>query len=164
MSAKFAECTLGQLYRVTDADGHVLGGPMRYLRVGLKEIGLGPLGNVLAGLFMILCIGASFGGGNAFQVGQSLDAIRGDEGLLVDSPWIYGIAMADRRRGRDHRRHQEHRGGRQPDRSGDVPAVRYGARSTFWSATTARFPMRWRRSFARHSRRMPPTVDSWACW
>ena len=94
MSAKFAECTLGQLYRVTDADGHMLGGPMRYLRVGLKDIGLGPLGNVLAGLFMILCIGASFGGGNAFQVGQSLDAIRGDEGLLVDSPWIYGIAMA----------------------------------------------------------------------
>ncbi len=94
MSAKFTECTLGQLYRVTDADGHVLGGPMRYLRVGLKEMGLGPLGNVLAGLFMILCIGASFGGGNAFQVGQSLDAIRGNEGLLADSPWIYGLIMA----------------------------------------------------------------------
>lgn len=94
MSAKFTECTLGQLYRVTDADGHMLGGPMRYLRVGLKEMGLGPLGNILAGMFMILCIGASFGGGNAFQVGQSLDAIRGDEGLLADSPWIYGIVMA----------------------------------------------------------------------
>ena len=94
MSAKFTECTLGQLYRVTDADGHVLGGPMRYLRIGLKEIGLGPLGNVLAGLFMIICIGASFGGGNAFQVGQSLDAIRGNEGLLAESPWIYGLVMA----------------------------------------------------------------------
>ncbi len=94
MSAKFAECTLGQLYRVTDADGHVLGGPMRYLRVGLKELGFGPLGNVLAGMFMILCIGASFGGGNAFQVGQSLDAIRGTEGLLVEMPWIYGLIMA----------------------------------------------------------------------
>lgn len=94
MSAKFTECTLGQLYRVTDADGHVLGGPMRYLRIGLKEMGLGPLGNILAGMFMILCIGASFGGGNAFQVGQSLDAIRGSEGLLAESPWIYGLIMA----------------------------------------------------------------------
>ncbi len=93
MSAKFTECTLGQLYRVTDADGHVLGGPMRYLRVGLKELGLGTLGNVLAGAFMILCIGASFGGGNAFQVGQSLDAIRGSEGLLAERPWIYGLIM-----------------------------------------------------------------------
>jgi len=94
MSAKFAECTLGQLYRVSDDQGHVLGGPMRYLRTGLKEIGLGPLGNVLAVLFMVLCIGASFGGGNAFQVGQSLDAIRGTEGLLTDRPWIYGLVMA----------------------------------------------------------------------
>ena len=94
MSAKFAECTLGQLYRVTDDDGHVLGGPMRYLRIGLKEIGLGPLGVLLSGLFMIICIGASLGGGNAFQVGQSLDAIRGSEGLLTEQPWIYGLGMA----------------------------------------------------------------------
>lgn len=43
---------------------------------------------------MILCIGASFGGGNAFQVGQSLDAIRGSDGLLAEQPWIYGLAMA----------------------------------------------------------------------
>jgi len=94
MSAKFTECALGQLYRVNDKDGHVLGGPMRYLRVGLQELGLGPLGTVLAGLFMILCIGASLGGGNAFQVGQSLDAIRGSEGLLAEQPWIYGLIMA----------------------------------------------------------------------
>lgn len=94
MSAKFAECTLGQIYRITDRDGHVLGGPMRYLRVGLRDLGLAPLGTVLAGLFMLLCIGASFGGGNAFQVGQSLDAIRGSDGLLAEQPWIYGLVMA----------------------------------------------------------------------
>ena len=94
MTAKFAECTLGQVYRVSDADGHVLGGPMRYLKTGLKEMGLGPLGAVLSILFMVLCIGASFGGGNAFQVGQSLEAIRGEIPILQDHPYLYGIAMA----------------------------------------------------------------------
>ncbi len=44
MTAKFTECTLGQLYRVSDEDGRVLGGPMRYLQSGLKDIGLAPSG------------------------------------------------------------------------------------------------------------------------
>ena len=94
MTAKFSECTLGQLYRMTDADGNVLGGPMRYLKVGLAERGLPGLGKFLSILFMILCVGASFGGGNAFQVGQSLDAIRGEVTLLDNHPYIYGIVMA----------------------------------------------------------------------
>lgn len=94
MSAKFTECTLGQLYRTTDQAGNVLGGPMRYLHVGLAEIGLAPLGKFLSLAFALLCIGASFGGGNAFQIGQSLEVIRGDQGILVDYPWIYGIGMA----------------------------------------------------------------------
>jgi alanine or glycine:cation symporter, AGCS family len=44
-------------------------------------------------MFMLLCIGASFGGGNAFQVGQSLDAIRSGLPILEDYPWLYGLAM-----------------------------------------------------------------------
>ncbi|QDT02434.1 Amino-acid carrier protein AlsT [Rubripirellula lacrimiformis] len=94
MTSKFAECTLGQLYRVTDEKGHVLGGPMRYLKTGLADIGMGGLGSVLAVIFMLLCIGASFGGGNAFQVGQSLEAIRGDVPILQTHPVIYGLVMA----------------------------------------------------------------------
>jgi len=94
MSAKFAECTLGQLYRTKDEDGHVLGGPMRYLQVGLSDINMAPLGKFLAILFMLLCVGASFGGGNAFQIGQSLEAIRGDVPILQDFPVIYGVIMA----------------------------------------------------------------------
>lgn len=96
MTAKFTECTLGQMYRVSDEEGRVLGGPMRYLKTGLAEIGLAPLGKVLAVIFMLLCIGASFGGGNAFQVGQSLEAIRGDDNLTIlqDYPIIYGLLMA----------------------------------------------------------------------
>lgn len=93
MTSKFAECTLGQLYRVQDAEGHVLGGPMRYLRHGLEDLGMPLFGKILAFAFMILCIGASMGGGNSFQVGQSLEAIRGDIPLLQEYPWIYGLGM-----------------------------------------------------------------------
>ncbi len=93
MTSKFAECTLAQLYRVRDESGHVLGGPMRYLRIGLADIGFPRLGRVLAVVFMLLCIGASFGGGNAFQVGQSLDTIRGEFTLLQEYPWVYGLLM-----------------------------------------------------------------------
>ena len=93
MTSKFAECTLGQLYRTTDSNGHVLGGPMRYLQVGIAELGMPKLGRVLAVLFMLLCIGASFGGGNAFQVGQSLDAISEAFPVLKTHSWIYGLAM-----------------------------------------------------------------------
>lgn len=94
MTSKFAECALAQIYRTKDDSGKVLGGPMRYLRVGLAERGFPTLGRVLAVVFMLLCIGASFGGGNAFQIGQSLDTIRGQFEVLDDRPWIYGMAMA----------------------------------------------------------------------
>lgn len=93
MSAKFAECTLAQLYRAQDKKGKILGGPMRYLRFGLADLGWPVLGRVLAVVFMVLCIGASFGGGNAFQVGQSLDTIRDQFTLIDRHPWIYGLTM-----------------------------------------------------------------------
>ncbi len=98
MTTKFAECTLGQLYRRTDKDGHMLGGPMRYLHIGLQELGLGWIGRGLSVLFMVLCIGASFGGGNAYQIGQSLSAIQQDLKFLNPEhggfPVAYGIVMA----------------------------------------------------------------------
>lgn len=94
MTSKFAECSLGQIYRTKDSAGKMMGGPMRYLRVGLAEMGLGGLGNVLAVLFALLCIGASFGSGNAFQVGQSMSAIRQDVAFIDEKPWLYGLIMA----------------------------------------------------------------------
>lgn len=79
MSSKFTECSLGQLYRRVAPDGTVSGGPMHYLREGMITLGWGPIGRgfgtVMAILFAILCIGASFGGGCAFQVNQSGNAI-----------------------------------------------------------------------------------------
>ena len=71
MSTKFVECTLGVKYRDVGKDGTVYGGPMYYLSKGLKERGLGVIGKVLAVLFAVLCVGASFGGGNAFQSNQA---------------------------------------------------------------------------------------------
>ncbi|HHM12558.1 MAG TPA: amino acid carrier protein, partial [Planctomycetaceae bacterium] len=95
MSSKFTECSLGQLYRKVMPDGTVSGGPMRYLRDGLAEMNLAPLGRFLAVLFALLCIGGSLGGGNTFQVTQSLGVLRTEPTLrLLDAhPWIYGLVM-----------------------------------------------------------------------
>lgn len=71
MATKFVECTLGVKYRDVGEDGTVYGGPMYYLSKGLKERGFSGIGKVLAAIFAILCVGASFGGGNAFQSNQA---------------------------------------------------------------------------------------------
>ncbi len=71
MSSKFAECTLGQKYRIVRDDGRVTGGGMIYLRAGLAELGYPKFGRVLAAVFAVMCIGGSFGGGNMFQSNQS---------------------------------------------------------------------------------------------
>ncbi|WP_136467968.1 alanine/glycine:cation symporter family protein [Flagellimonas onchidii] len=81
MSTKFVECTLGVRYRDIDKSGTVFGGPMYYLSRGLKEKGLGHLGRFLAIVFAVLCVGASFGGGNAFQSNQAAAQIIGLFGL-----------------------------------------------------------------------------------
>jgi len=70
-----------------------MGGAMHYLSDGLKELNLKHLGGFLAGLFCVLCVGASFGGGNAFQVVQSLGLIKTVIPSLQSSPWLYGILM-----------------------------------------------------------------------
>ena len=62
MSAKFVSCTLGQLYRKVNPDGSISGGPMYYLRYGLKDRGFGTLGKILAVLYAIFIIGGAFGG------------------------------------------------------------------------------------------------------
>lgn len=75
MTLKFASSTLAQLYRDVDDRGHVLGGPMVYLRVGIRDRfpALGWLGVTLGFLYAILCIFASFGAGNLFQGKMSFE-------------------------------------------------------------------------------------------
>ncbi|NOY63337.1 MAG: alanine:cation symporter family protein [Gammaproteobacteria bacterium] len=94
MSAKFTECTLGQMYREIRPDGHVMGGAMEYLSRGLAEVGWARLGKVLAVVFSLMCIGGSLGAGNAFQVSQSLSAVQQSFPIMQDYPWLYGLIMA----------------------------------------------------------------------
>ncbi len=94
MTSKFTEATLAQMYREFRSDGHVMGGAMEYLSRGLAEKGLAKLGKALAILFAILTIGASLGGGNAFQVSQAVGAIKTQIPFFVGNEWILGIIMA----------------------------------------------------------------------
>ncbi len=94
MSTKFVECTLGVKYRDIGEDGTVYGGPMYYLSKGLKERGYAKFGKILAVIFALLCIGASFGGGNAAQSNQAAIQIVSFFGMEGGSArTIIGIIM-----------------------------------------------------------------------
>ena len=94
MSTKFVECTLGVKYRDVGSDGTVYGGPMYYLTKGLKERGFIKLGKVLAVIFAFLCIGASFGGGNAAQSNQAAMQLVSSFGMTGGSArTIIGLIM-----------------------------------------------------------------------
>ncbi|MEM1169009.1 MAG: alanine/glycine:cation symporter family protein [Cyanobacteria bacterium P01_H01_bin.35] len=91
MTSKFVECTLAQKYRIIKPDGTISGGPMRYLSTGLAEMGQRNLGRVLAVLFSVFCIFASFGGANMFQANQSYGAVAT---VLPSLPsWVYGLVL-----------------------------------------------------------------------
>ncbi len=95
MSSKFVECTLGVKYRDIDAQGRVFGGPMYYLSRGLKEKGHAALGKILAAVFAVLCVGASLGGGNAFQTNQAAAQIMERFGIMgSNSGTIIGVLFA----------------------------------------------------------------------
>ena len=94
MSSKFTECTLGVKYRKIDENGVVSGGPMYYLRDGLKKKGLKWLGAVLAGLFAVLVIGGSLGGGNMFQANQSFSQLTFIAPSLAGYGAWYGVIVA----------------------------------------------------------------------
>ncbi len=102
MSTKFVECTLGVKYRDVDENGTVYGGPMYYLSRGLTERGFTGLGKALAVIFSILCVGASFGGGNAVQSNQAaeqlaamMDLQGGSTGFIIGAilAFIVGIVI-----------------------------------------------------------------------
>jgi len=94
MTSKFAEVTLGQMYREERPDGRLMGGAMEYLSKGLAEKGLPRLGKSMAMMFAVFCIFGSLGAGNAFQVSQALGAIQNKVPLFDDMPWLFGLIMA----------------------------------------------------------------------
>ena len=98
MSTKFAECTLGVKYREIDAEGKVHGGAMYYLRKGFAERGMKPVGLALAGFFAVMCVFASFGGGNVFQINQVtaqlVNVTGGEDSYFQHNQWVFGVLMA----------------------------------------------------------------------
>jgi alanine or glycine:cation symporter, AGCS family len=94
MTSKFTEVTLAQMYREVRPDGKIMGGAMEYLSKGLAEKGYAGLGRGMAILFAVLTIGASLGGGNAFQVSQAIGAVKNEFPAFVGNELFLGIAMA----------------------------------------------------------------------
>ena len=98
MMTKFAECTLGVKYRQVSADGVVSGGPMYFLRDGLKAKGFPVLGKIFAVLFAVLCIGGALGGGNMFQSNQVTAQLVAETGgsasWFYNNLWIVGLILS----------------------------------------------------------------------
>lgn len=99
MSLKFSSCTLAQLYRRIQPDGHVLGGPMVYISEGLGEVSprFARFGRYLAVLFACLTIFAAFGGGNMFQSNQTYELFASQffpDGAPAGAAWLCGVFLA----------------------------------------------------------------------
>jgi len=66
---------------------------MSYLRKGLERQNKKKLGKVLAAVFAVLCVGASFGGGNMFQANQSFEAVKGQIPAIAEYGAFFGIII-----------------------------------------------------------------------
>lgn len=95
MATKFAECTLAQHFRVIHEDGSTSGGPMYYIRDGLRST-LGRGAPVLAFLFAVAAVCCSFGTGNMAQsnsiVAGLTKVVERSVGFMTDTsapimPW-----------------------------------------------------------------------------
>ena len=82
MMTNFSENVLGILYRRKDEKGEWHGGAMYYLRDGLgAKKNCKAIGAVLAWLFSLFCLLASFGIGNMSQVNSMVSNINGAFGI-----------------------------------------------------------------------------------
>lgn len=86
MVSKYAEAFLGVRFRTTDSAGEQSGGPQYYLRRGIK----GPVGKILAFLFALFAIIASFGIGNLTQANAVSAGMHDTFGV---DPWVSGVIM-----------------------------------------------------------------------
>lgn len=95
MASKFVECTLGVKYREVDENGETYGGPMYYLKQGLKEKKLAGIGKILAVIFAVCCILGSLGGGNMLQSNQAAQQFVEQMGIGIPNAKLYfGIIIA----------------------------------------------------------------------
>ena len=95
MSVKMAEATLGSKFRIVREDGTTDGGPMYYLRDGLKQQGHEKLGKVLSTIFAVTTVFGMTGAGNMFQANQATSQIVAVSGGALESyRWAIGVAIA----------------------------------------------------------------------
>ena len=98
MSSKFAECTLGVLYRQRNPDGSVSGGPMHYLERGLGERGWPALGRALGLFYAAAMVFGCLGIGNMFQSNQAaaifIDITGAEASVFAGRGWLFGLVLA----------------------------------------------------------------------
>lgn len=99
MCMKFTECSFGVMYRKVGDSGHVLGGPMIYLRDGfIERFGaqspMAVLGKFLSLFFAVCVILGSLGGGNLFQSNQSYQLVAEQIPFFESYPLAYGLLIA----------------------------------------------------------------------
>ena len=87
MATKYSEAVLGVRFRETDDRGEKSGGPMYYLKHGIK----GRLGRVLAFLFALFAAVAAFGIGNGVQSQAVADALNRSFSI---PHWLTGVVVA----------------------------------------------------------------------
>lgn len=88
MATIFAEACLAQLYKTTDDNGHVVGGPAYYISKGL---GGNAVAKFLAGFFSVACLLALGFMGSMVQANSISDAFYGAFGI---APAIVGLVLA----------------------------------------------------------------------
>ncbi len=87
LSTKYAESVLAVKFRVTNSRGEMAGGPMYAMRNGFK---IKWLGKLLAVLFAVFAVIASFGIGNMTQTNSITGAINTTFGVPT---WITGLIV-----------------------------------------------------------------------
>lgn len=76
MALKMTEVTQSMLYRSTDDPDNPHGGPMFVVARGFKKWGLGPIGTVIGGIFVITLLISALTGGNMFQAWNVADLTK----------------------------------------------------------------------------------------
>ena len=97
MASKFAECTMGVIYRQENPDGSVSGGPMFFLDRGLAERGWPRVGRGLA-IYYAICVAIGSVGIGMFQSNQAfvqfVNATGGGESFASGEGFAFGSVMA----------------------------------------------------------------------
>ncbi|MEM7071539.1 MAG: sodium:alanine symporter family protein, partial [Pseudomonadota bacterium] len=90
MATKYAEAVCAVKYRIVDANGNHVGGPMFYIKNGVGEK-FPALAAILAPAFAIFAAIAAFGIGNGVQINSISAALNSDFGI---PPLVTGLVVA----------------------------------------------------------------------